>query len=301
MNLRVTLLSGLIVLGCTSGDPEASTDASVTAPDSARSWDAATFGADHPLLTWEPLNIAHRGGGDERPEHTLLAYVRALEIGANVLELDVHLTADGAVVVIHDVRVDRTTDGEGRVAELTLRELKALDAGYQFLEGDAYPYRGMGLEVPTLQEVFDTFPEAYFAIELKIDDEALDRAVIGLIRARAMERKVTVGSLIDGPMARLRMLAPEVPTTFTANEIIAYSALRPDTEAAYVPPAPIALMAFGSVDAEVVARTHRLGIYLRAYTVDEEADMERLIEVGAMAIITDHPALLQQVFDRRGP
>lgn len=108
-----------------------------------------------------PLVFAHRGGGGLIPENTLEAFVYSARMGVDVLELDVHATKDGALVVLHDASVDRTTDGRGRVNELTLDEIKKLDAGYLFsADGNqTFPFRGRGVTVPTLSEIFDALPE----------------------------------------------------------------------------------------------------------------------------------------------
>lgn len=121
-----------------------------------------------------PLVIAHRGGAGLAPENTLVAFQKALNLGVDVLEFDVQMTKDGHLVVIHDETVDRTTNGEGKVAQLTLEELKSLDAGYRYKDiRGHYIYRGQGVTIPTVEEVFQEFPDALFNIELKTnsDDE----------------------------------------------------------------------------------------------------------------------------------
>lgn len=109
-----------------------------------------------------PVNFAHRGASGLAPENTLEAFRIGVEAGARGLELDAHMTLDGEVVVLHDPTVDRTTDGSGAVAEMPLADLRRLDAGYRFSPdgGSSYPYRGRGLRIPTLAEVYDEFPGA---------------------------------------------------------------------------------------------------------------------------------------------
>jgi glycerophosphoryl diester phosphodiesterase len=115
----------------------------------------------NPFLSDQLLNIAHRGGGRLRPEATLPAFENALSVGADVLEFDLHASSDGVVVVIHDETVDRTTDGTGAVQAMTFAELRMLDAGYEFTPdgGQTFPYRGMGIQIPTLVEVLAGFPD----------------------------------------------------------------------------------------------------------------------------------------------
>src|SRR5215212_1580572 len=108
----------------------------------------------------KPVNIAHRGGAKIGPENTLVGFQKGLLVGAHVLELDVHLTADAQLVVIHNKTVDDTTNGTGLVRNMTLQKVKRLDAGYDFTgnHGKTHPYRGKGVVVPTLEEVYQAFP-----------------------------------------------------------------------------------------------------------------------------------------------
>ena len=114
---------------------------------------------DHPYYSSElsyPLVIAHQGGDELWPGNTMYAFEQAAALGVDVLEMDLHITKDGVLVVMHDETVDRTTDGAGKIEEMTLEEIKALDAGYDWSPdgGDTFPYRGQGIEVPTLEEIF---------------------------------------------------------------------------------------------------------------------------------------------------
>ncbi|NJN52180.1 MAG: hypothetical protein HC809_10820 [Gammaproteobacteria bacterium] len=135
-----------------------------------------------------PVVIAHQGGDGLRPGNTLLAFRNAWELGADVLEMDVHATADGNVVVIHDDSLERTTDRSGRVKETTLSDVQQADAGYWWPTRSApFPYRAQGLQVPTLAEVLAEFPGARFNIEIKQSDPPIGALVcraLGEARAR---------------------------------------------------------------------------------------------------------------------
>ncbi len=137
----------------------------------------------NPLLALDahPV-IAHRGSSAEAPENTLPAFEAALRHGADALELDVRLTADGAPVVIHDATLDRTTDGSGPVAQQALADLRAVDAGATFTPdgGRSFPYRGQGARIPTLGEVLWAFPQAPLLIEIKEPEvqEAVRRVLV---------------------------------------------------------------------------------------------------------------------------
>src|SRR5215212_7629564 len=128
-----------------------------------------------------PVNLAHRGASDIAPENTIEAFRLAVEAGAGGLELDVHITRDGRLVVIHDATVDRTTGGTGAVSGMTIDELRGLDAGYKFSPeaGPTRPYRGRGVRVPTLDEVLEEFPGVAVNIDIKAGLPGIEAALLG--------------------------------------------------------------------------------------------------------------------------
>ena len=146
-----------------------------------------------PLLP-PALVYAHRGGAALRPENTLAAFDHGLTLGADGLELDVHLSRDGVVVVHHDDTLDRTTDATGPIGARTAADLAGVDAGYRFAPtADVFPYRGQGWGVPTLRQVLSRYPVPLI-IELKTPDPALARATVDEIRAARAVERVAVGS-----------------------------------------------------------------------------------------------------------
>jgi hypothetical protein len=151
----------------------------------------------HPYWTdAAPSVIAHRGGLGLWPENTVYAFREAAELGADILEMDVRQSADGHLLVMHDETVDRTTDGRGFVATLALETLQRLDAGYRWSSdgGRTYPYRGEGLTVPTVREVFAALPGARMNLELKARGPELSEPLCRLIRERHMVDRVVVAS-----------------------------------------------------------------------------------------------------------
>src|SRR5215210_1913668 len=144
---------------------------------------------------WPPI-FAHRGASARAPENTLEAFRLAVEAGAGGLELDVRVTRDGEVVVIHDASVDRTTEGSGAVAGMTLAELRSLDAGYRFSPdgGSTYPYRGRGLGIPTLAGVYEEFPTARVNLDIKGPGQEAEEAVLRVIRSAGAEERSLVVS-----------------------------------------------------------------------------------------------------------
>src|ERR671912_2605714 len=156
-----------------------------------------------------PVNLAHRGASALAPENTLEAFRLAVEAGAGGLELDVHVTRDGEVVVIHDASVDRTTDGSGAVAEMELEEIRRLDAGYRFSPdgGRTFPYRGRGVTIPTLAEVYASFPEARVNADIKKAQSGAEEAVLRVIRSAGAEERTLIASTEHPVVRRFRRIS----------------------------------------------------------------------------------------------
>ena len=236
--------------------------------------------------------IAHRGSRLLWPENTLVAFDGGLRAGAHHLETDLHLTADGHVVCLHDDLLDRTTDGTGPVAALTLSELRRLDAGYNHRLDGEFPFRARGIRVPTLGEVLATFPDAGVVVDLKQD--GLERPLAALLDRMDAWGRVIIGSFSDrrlvtmiressgkaqvsaGPRAaRKWWLASRVGRPGPAG----YVALQ-------VPPSMYGL---GVIDRRFVRTAERAGLQVHVWTVNQPADVARLWELGVHGIITDRP------------
>lgn len=256
--------------------------------------------ADHVLLCGEPLLIAHRGGGRLRPEQTLPAFANAAALGADVLELDVHSTADGEIVCLHDDSVDRTTDGTGAVHTMTLAEVRALDAGYRFTTdgGATFPYRGMGITIPTLAEVLAAHPDAWLSIEIKQTSPDIVPEVLAVLDAAGAAGRVVLVSFSDAVVADIRARRPEIVTGMGSGEMATFVTLRPSREASYVPPTTIAQLPAAVVDEAIVARAARLGVRLHVWTVNDRSSMQALLALGVHGVMTDDPALLADVLGR---
>jgi len=151
------------------------------------------FFSDYPASV---LVMAHRGGKGLWPENTLYAFREAARAGVDVLEMDIHSTKDGVLVVIHDATVERTTDGSGEVQSYTLEELRKLDAGYRWTndDGKTFPYRSKGIQIPTLEEVLSTFPDIRLNIEIKPPDVRIAEKLCNQIRAAQSSSRVLVAS-----------------------------------------------------------------------------------------------------------
>ncbi|MDD5476112.1 MAG: glycerophosphodiester phosphodiesterase [Syntrophales bacterium] len=269
----------------------------------------------HPFFEGLPPDrawvVAHRGGKALWPENTLHAFGKALEAGAHVLEMDVRVTADGIPVIIHDNKLDRTTNGTGRVGDFTLRELRRLDAAYHWsssAEPDQWPYRGAGLTIPALEEVFNAFPEAHMVIEIK--ESGKDRAsVVGeLIKRYNREDRTMVASFQTPLLRSFRASYPGVATSAGRSEVRSFwllrklflhGLIRPDYVALQVPERSRGrtVMTPGFVET-----ARRKQISVQVWTVNKKEDMERLLDMGINALITDEPLLALKVtkkyFDR---
>jgi glycerophosphoryl diester phosphodiesterase len=245
-----------------------------------------------------PKIFAHRGASASAPENTLESFRLAREQGAPYLEMDVHLSADGAPVIIHDNSVSRTTGRRGRVENMTLSELRNLDAGYKFSTdyGRTFPYRAKGLTIPTLDEVLSTFPRTGVTLELKRTRNGVERAVASMLARHSAEDRVIVASHDHEILARFRQVAPTVATSFSKNEVRDFLArLRDGKLAGYRAPG----VAFQVpeykglrrvVSKPVIEAVHAFGVEVHVWTVNEPVHITRLLEWGVDGIMTDDPA-----------
>jgi len=258
------------------------------------------------------LNIAHRGGRRIRPEHTLLAYDQALADGTDILELDVHETSDGMLVVMHDDTVDRTTNCTGAIKEMSSAELRECDAGYNFSQddGETYPYRGMELVVPTLEEVFEGYPDTAFIIEIKQEDPPILDHFVEVIREHGVTDKMIGSAFSSGLLEELRLAAPEIATNIGVQETLefwgkSFQELDPEYdppgEFAQVPPQYDVGRVVDVLHPGFVPRAHELGMYVHIWTINDEEEMRFLIETyGVDGIMTDDPPLLSKVINELG-
>jgi len=249
------------------------------------------------LTAESTLNIAHRGASAVAPPNTLAAFRRAAELGADGIELDVHLSADGVPVVIHDATVDRTTDGTGRVADLPLSALKELDAGSWFDLAFA------GERIPTLGEVFEEVGRTLLInVELKVapgEDQGLEAAVVALVERHGLQERVLLSSFNPMALRRVRRLAPGIPlgllyeaaTLSRLARLVAWAmrGLRPEAIHPH----------WRLIRPSTVRRAHARGRRVVAWTVDEPSGMQRLVGWGVDGIITNHPDRLRDVIGER--
>ncbi len=244
------------------------------------------------LYQGRTLNLAHRGAREVAPENTLPAFERAMQMGADGFELDVQLTFDDVPVILHSKTIDETTDGSGLPGEYTLEQLKAFDAGAHFDREFA------GTRIPTLGEVFETFPGAIVNVELKLftaSDVGLERAVADVIRKHGAEQRVIVSSFNPFCLRRLRRIAPDLPIGYlTAPDVgfvLRKGLLLIGVKREAVHPE------YTEVNERYMARARQKQYRVNTWTVNETEDMRRMLDLGVDAIITDHPDVLKSVME----
>ncbi|MBM2621898.1 glycerophosphodiester phosphodiesterase [Actinoplanes sp. LDG1-06] len=246
----------------------------------------------HPYLDAPPLAFAHRGGAADGDENTAEAFERAVKLGYRYVETDVHATADGVPVVFHDTTLDRVTDGAGRISSMTWADLRSVRIG-----GAA--------AVPRLDEVLAAWPEIHFNIDVKSDAGA--EPAVSCVQASAAADRVLLASFSDRRLARIRALAG--PTVATSLGVRSVAMLRmasltglplrlpPSVAAVQVPPrqGPVPI-----VDRRFLAFAHRLGVQVHVWTIDDPAEMNRLLDLGVDGIMTDRLTVLRDVYQSRG-
>ena len=262
--------------------------------------------------------ISHQGGLGHWPSNTMMAFKESVKLGADVLEMDIHMTLDGHLVVIHDATVDRTTNGRGAVKEMSLTAIKSLDAGYSWTRESAVavydfrsrgtgptrnedsksvvrPFRAKGIQVPTIDEVFHAFPDIRMNIEIKQTQPPIDAVLCDKIKAYGREQLTIVASFHHGTLADFRQRCPEVATAATSAEVrklLVFNKLflsglySPDEEVLQV---PIRAGIIEVVTPRFVKNAHARGLRVHVWTINDSATMKALIDMGVDGIMTDYP------------
>lgn len=250
------------------------------------------------------LNIAHRGGAGERPESTLEAFRHALEVGSDVLELDVHLSRDGLLVVSHDADLSRVSGDTGKIRELTVEELQRVDAGALWESEDgSRPYAGRGLTLITLKELFRELPEAAMNVDIKVAEPEAARQVVDLIRRFQREERTAVASFLPRQLRRVRRIAPDIVTGASPSDVRLFyllSRLGLARLASNTIPYLQVPESHGNLRLATpgfIGSAHAAGREVHVWTVNATEDMQRLIEIGVDGIVTDYPARLAALLD----
>ncbi len=249
-----------------------------------------------------PMVIAHQGGEGLRPSNTLASFDNAVELGADVLEMDVHSTRDGVLVVIHDDTVDRTTDGSGRVQDMTFQEIQQLDAGYYWTEdGQSYPFRGQGIQIPPLESVLAAHPQMKFNIEIKQQTPSIAAPLCNLIRTYDLTDRTLVASFHKMSMDEFRTACPDVATSMVESEIRLFYVLNrlflgglfnPPGQAFQVPEYSGDLLVLSP---RFIIGAHARDIAIHPWTINDPIEMQRFLDMEVDGIITDRPDLMLEL------
>ncbi len=265
----------------------------------------AGSGAKPPTPRDWPVPFLHRGGAGIVPEDTVVGFQEGLKYGDAVIECDVHSTLDGELVVMHDELVDRTTDRTGRINQLTYAEIQRLDAGYRFTsdQGVTFPWRGKGITVPTLAQIYAEFPDRPVNIEIKRGGQpGTEERVAAAIAAAGAQSRTLVVAQSRGTIQRFREASGhQVATASSTLELLGFWLLSllhltwlidPPFQALQPPERfrglPVVTPGF-------VRAARRSDLRVDVWTIDDEADMRRLLGYGVDGIMTDRPDVLARV------
>jgi glycerophosphoryl diester phosphodiesterase len=254
----------------------------------------------------QPLVIAHRGGRGLWPENSLFAFERASALGVDMLEMDLQLSSDGELVVIHDTSLERTTNGEGPVATRSLDQLQALDAGYRWTAdgGESYPYRGQGIRIPSFAEVLERLPDIPKVIEIKVPDVGMEAQLCAVLSANDQRERVIVGSFYERSLQLFREQCPGVATSagptsvrmlVALNWLGLGSLLSPSYQALQIPEQHSGLRI---ASAALLQTAQARGLNVQLWTINEQPAMRRLLDLGAQGLITDYPDRALQLLGR---
>jgi glycerophosphoryl diester phosphodiesterase len=245
-----------------------------------------------PFLDWPgPLPFAHRGGASEAPENTMPAFAYAVGLGYRYLETDVHVTGDGVLVAFHDDRLDRVTDGTGRIADLPWSTVSRA--------------RVDGREpIPLLEDLLGAWPDVRVNIDPK-HDAAVEPLAEVLLRTAAADR-VCVGAFSDKRIGRVRsQVGPRLCVSMGPRQVAALTAVSRRLPADRLLTAPCAQVPPGQgrlplVTKRFVDAAHARGIQVHVWTIDDPAEMTRLLDLGVDGLMTDRPLVLKDVLLARG-
>jgi glycerophosphoryl diester phosphodiesterase len=259
------------------------------------------FAAPHPRV------FGHRGAAGLAPENTLPSFALAGALGADTLELDVHGSRDGEIVVLHDATLERTTNGEGLVRDHGWDRLARLDAGYRFtFDGRTYPYRGQGIRLSRLAALLAAFPGHRFNIETKSGEPAVVEEVVALLDRAGVASRTLLAAEQGSVMARIRAAAGRrIVTGMSAEEVAAFvDRARREDWAGYEPPGRALQIppSFGGVrlaTREHVEAAHRFGIEVHVWTINDPGEIDAMLDLGVDGVMSDFPGRVRAAVERR--
>lgn len=258
-----------------------------------------------------PLTFAHRGGAGLWPENTLEAFRGAVELGCSHLETDLRMTRDGELVLFHDARLERTTDGSGELGALTLAELQRLDAGHHFTrDGKSFPWRGRGLKVPTFAELVAATPEnVCFNVEIKERARDLPGALMAFIERHDLGERIIVAAEKHQLGSDFRRVSGgRIPTSASRRQVLQFwfasrAGLAGVLEVPYQAlQVPVRAGSVTLVTPRLLDAAHRAGLVVHVWTIDDRSEMFRLLDLGVDGLMSDYPDRLRgAVVERSEP
>lgn len=259
------------------------------------------------LSAERPRVFGHRGASGLAPENTLPSFAIAAALGVPYLELDVHGTRDGAIAVMHDDDLDRTTDGNGPIREVAWADVERLDAGFRFEpQKGVFPYRGQGVCVPLLERVVREFADLRFNIEIKQSQPDIVGEVVAILRRCGVAQRTLLAAADDDIMRHIRAaVGSDIVTGSSIGDVSSFfHHLEAGTLDDYDPPGvalqiPTHAGARELVTAASVAAAHAKQLEVHVWTVNEPAEIERLLDLGVDGIMSDLPGLVLQALRRR--
>lgn len=246
--------------------------------------------------------LAHRGAPKDFPENTISSFKKAVELGADVLEADIHFTKDKKFAVIHDDTLERTTDGTGKAADYTLDELKKFDAGYRFSsdKGKLFPYRGAGMTIPSLEELLIEFPVERFNIDLKSKNPEQIKYYADIIKKFNAEKRILTASKHTSLLKKIRRIFPDMATSLGLREIVYLLILsKLGLERIYniegdVLQIPLKYRRVKLAVKSFIRKAHQKKLAVHFWTINNEDKMEELLAMGADGIFTEDTVLLRK-------
>lgn len=244
--------------------------------------------------------VAHQGGEGEWPSNTMEAFYASDALGVDALDMDVHLSRDDVLVLMHDTTVERTTDGRGAIRELTWEQLQKLDAGYRFTpDGSTFPYRGKGLKIPRLEQVLQAFPSQRLGIEIKQAPPEAARILGQLLKSSGAESRVLLSTFEEAMMTEIRRYCPGVATSATpweAKVFVAASRLHLED---WISPAycclqiPLQYQGLSLLSERTVEAAHRRQVKVLPWTIDTAEEARFCLQVGADGLNTNWPSRMR--------
>ena len=259
----------------------------------------------HPVLKHlsKPVTIAHQGGNKVYPDESLLAFTNAVDMGIQVLEMDIHRTRNGVLVINHDQTIDRLTDSSGLIREMSWSGLQQVDGAYNWSpDGLTYPYRGKGVKILSLTAIMDAFPQQVYDIEIKQHDPPLESDLCDLLRQYGVAAdQVIVASFSDETLTRFQNVCPEVATSLPVNQgtilyilsRIGLERLLPlDAVVAQLPRSFSTKLGQLELDRRYINAFAKGDRQVWVWTVNDSIEMRRMVNMGVHGIITDRPGIL---------